>query len=288
MFVNESIEVVIKGSTVKIHAISTGMVSVKTRFRESSKKGMMAMADFLFDKTFTEWLPIWVWVIDHPEGIFIIDTGINANIKNSGYFKKSGMFANWFNKKMFKFSIDKEQEIDKQLLKIGIHPDNVKAVILTHLHLDHIDGLRYFPKTKIMVSKQEWENPFGDIPKLYPGWFNPILFELDGKYQNFGNALYLTDSRDLIAIHTPGHTYGSISVVLKTDDYDFAFIGDVCYHQDQLIFNRFSGINVSYPDAQDTYNKFKELSKTNKLVFLPSHDKEAGTRLNKLITLSVN
>jgi N-acyl homoserine lactone hydrolase len=67
MFANVSAEVKIKGTRVKIHAISTGTVSVKTKFRESSKKGLLAKLDFIFDKTFTEWLPIWVWVIEHPD-----------------------------------------------------------------------------------------------------------------------------------------------------------------------------------------------------------------------------
>ena len=216
MFANNSVEVSIKGARVKIHAISTGMVSVKTRFRESSKKGMLAKLDFIFDKKFTEWMPIWVWVIEHPEGIYLVDTGSNANVNNSDYFKSSGFFASWFNHKMFKFSIDRDQEIDKQLLKIGISPNEVKAVILTHLHLDHTDGLRHFPKARIFVNKLEWEEPFGDLPKLYPEWFKPELIDLDEKYQNFDHAFYLTDAKDLIAIYTPGHTHGSISVVLKS------------------------------------------------------------------------
>jgi N-acyl homoserine lactone hydrolase len=287
MITNECIEVRIKGAKVKVHAISTGMVSVKTRFRESSKKGLLAKLDFIFDKTFTEWLPIWVWVIEHSEGIYIIDTGVSANINNSNYFKSSGIFANWLNKKMFKFSIDREQEIDKQLLKIGIHPNGVKAVILTHLHLDHIDGLRHFPKAKIIINKLEWEKPFGDLPKLYPKWFKPVLIELNKKYQNIDSAYYITDSKDLIAIHTPGHTHGNISVILKTDDYDFAFAGDVCYHQDQLITNSYSGININFLSAKDTYNKIKSLSKISKLIFLPSHDKEAAIRLREFVPLTM-
>jgi N-acyl homoserine lactone hydrolase len=189
---------------------------------------------------------------------------------------------------MFKFSIDREQEIDKQLLKIGINPNHVKAVVLTHLHLDHVDGLRHFPKAKVIVNKQEWKNPFGDLPKLYPEWFKPELIELDEKYQNFDHAFYLTDFKDLIAIHNPVHTLGSISVVLKTDDFDFAFAGDICYHQDQLINNSYAGINTGDIAARDTYSKFKTLAKTSKLVFLPSHDKEAGKHLKNLVTLSVS
>jgi N-acyl homoserine lactone hydrolase len=287
MFANEWVEVRIKDTTIKVHAISTGMVSVKTRFRESDKKGLLAKLDFIFDKKFTEWLPIWVWVIEHPEGIFIIDTGVTESVNNDSYFKSSGFLTNWFNKKMFRFSIDREQVIDKQLLKTGINPNDVKAVILTHLHLDHVDGLRYFPKAKIIVNKLEWEKPSGNLPELYPDWIKPELIKFNENYQNFDSAFYITDSRDLIAIHTPGHTHGSISVVLKTNDCDLAFTGDVCYYQDQLNTSSYSGVNMSSSFASDTYNRFKVLSKARKLIFLPSHDRDAGYRLNKLIALSV-
>ncbi len=50
-------------------------------------------------------MPIWVWVIEHPEGIFVIDTGENTKIQTPGYFKSSGVFANWFNRAMFKFKM---------------------------------------------------------------------------------------------------------------------------------------------------------------------------------------
>jgi glyoxylase-like metal-dependent hydrolase (beta-lactamase superfamily II) len=63
------------------------------------------------------------------------------------------VFANWLNRAMFRFQISREQEIDKQLLKLNIKPKDVKAVFLTHLHLDHIDGLKHFPETKIVVNK---------------------------------------------------------------------------------------------------------------------------------------
>ena len=184
-------------------------------------------------------MPIWVWVIEHTDGAYIVDTGANPTVNNSVYFKSSGMFSNWFNNKMFRFSFDKEQGNDMQLFKIGIYPSDTKAVVLTHLHLDHIDGVGHFPEAKIMVSKLEWESPYGAFPKLYPKWLKPELFELNEKYQNFDNAFYLTHSKDLVAIHTPGHTPGSNSMVLKTDDFDIVFAGDICYHQDQLIGNMY-------------------------------------------------
>src|SRR5215212_7828624 len=119
MFQSQSINVTTNGKEAKVHLFSTGVVSVKTKFREARYKGMMAMADFVRDRNFTEWMPIWVMVIEHPEGIFVIDTGENANVNDPGYFRSSGMFANWFDTTQFKFKVDKSEEVGLQLQQLN-------------------------------------------------------------------------------------------------------------------------------------------------------------------------
>src|SRR5436190_11563729 len=107
MFDRQTVQLTISGKPVKVHLVSTGAVSVKTKFRDATKTGMLAMLDFILDKKFTEWMPIWVMIIEHPEGVFVIDTGENANVNDPGYFKSSGFFANWFDTTQFKFIVNK-------------------------------------------------------------------------------------------------------------------------------------------------------------------------------------
>ena len=282
MFNRQTVQLTIQGQPVKIHLVSTGGVTVKTKFREAKRTGLLAMIDFIFDKKFTEWMPIWVLIIEHPEGIFVIDTGENANVNDPGYFKSSGMFANWFDTTQFKFEVKVEEEIGSQLNDLDIPIEKIKAVILTHLHLDHIDGLKYFPSTPVIVNKKEWEKPFGDLPKLYPSWFKPQLVELNQKYDVFESVYYLTKAKDLLLIETPGHTYHHCSLLLKTDQGSIFFAADVCYTQYQIIEEKYSGSNASHKLAKDTYDKIKQFAKKSKLVFLPSHDADASHRLKEL------
>ena len=282
MFDRQSVQLTISGNPVKIHIVSTGAVSVKTKFREATKTGLLAMVDFILDKNFTEWMPIWVLIVEHPEGIFVIDTGENANVNDPGYFKSSGLFANWFDTTQFKFKVESNEEIGPQLGQLNIPIEKITAVVLTHLHLDHIDGLKYFPSTPIIVNRKEWERPFGDLPKLYPSWFKPKLADLDEQYDVFEHVHYLTAAKDLLLIETPGHTYHHCSVLLKTDECLFFFAADICYTQDQIIDERYSGTNASHRLAKDTYDKVKRFSKNKKLLFIPSHDAGASGRLKEL------
>jgi len=281
MFRKQTIPVSVKGINAKVHLVSTGAVSVKTRFRDARFKGLPAMIDFMLDRKFTEWMPIRVMIIEHPEGIFIIDTGENARVNDKGYFKSSGFFENWFNTTQFKFVVNANEEIGPQLQQLNIDIKKVKAVVLTHLHLDHIDGLHYFPSTEILVNKYEWEKPFGDLPKLYPSWFKPTLVDLDESLDIFEHTKSLTAAKDIFLIQTPGHTYGHCSVLFKTDDFDIFFGADVCYSQHQLLENKYSGANCSHQLAEDTYKKVIAFIKSRKTIFIPSHDADAPTRLRE-------
>ncbi len=266
---------------VKIHLVSTGFVAVKTKFRENKYSGLLALPSILLDKNFTEWLPIFIMIIEHPEGIFIIDSGEIAEVNNEDYFKSSGFFANWFDKSQFKFSVSRKDEIDEQLRIRNIPANKIKAIILTHLHFDHTDGVKYFPNTTVLVNKAEWEKPYGDLPNLYPSWFNPRLVPLTEQYHVFDRAQYLTETRDIILVETPGHTYHHCSVIIKTDECSVFFAGDICYSQQQILQNKFAGNNASNKLAKATYKRVKAFARKHHVVFIPSHEPMAVQRLNK-------
>jgi glyoxylase-like metal-dependent hydrolase (beta-lactamase superfamily II) len=267
--------------------MSTGGVIVKTKFRQAVKTGLLAKLDFIFDRKFTEWLPIWVLVVEHPEGIFVIDTGENSRISDPDYFKRFGRMANWFNTSQYKFKVQRDEEIDQQLLSRSINPNQVSKVILTHLHLDHVDGLSHFPGVPIIVNKDEWDKPYGDLPGLYPPWFSPQLVKLEESVATFERAYPVTQARDIWLIETPGHTWHHCSVLIKADPCDIIFGADVCYDQDQLITLRYSGANASHRQSVKTYKALREYCRQNPSVYLPSHDLAAGQRLLNLQAVSI-
>jgi N-acyl homoserine lactone hydrolase len=62
---------------VNIHAVQTGTVDIKTAHRVRKPGGLIRV---FTDSSWTEWLPIYAWVIDHPEGIIVVDTGETSKI----------------------------------------------------------------------------------------------------------------------------------------------------------------------------------------------------------------
>lgn len=280
---NVTTVVKVKGKEVKIHALCTGTVAVKTAFRTKKGFGELAKINILLDHHYTDYLPIWVWVIEHPEGLIVIDTGENAEIKNlDKYLAKESGFLRYQFKHACKFNIDPKDELNYQFDKVNLKLDDVKLVALTHLHLDHTDGLKFFPKQEIIVGDFEFNHPNNNMPSTFPSWFKPN--KVNYHYQQnridiFNQAYPITAAEDLLYIPTPGHTHGHSSIVFKTDDFDVIFAGDTSYNQEQVIKGELAGVNADYKKSKQTYKSLLDYAANHKTIYLPTHDENSGQRL---------
>lgn len=271
-----------------LHGFTTGKVKVKSKFRTAKGNVITSKINFLLDKQWTEYMPIMVWVIDHPEGTFVIDTGENKHVTDQNYFKKEGAILNYINTKSFIFDVKENEEVGPQLKKLGICENNIKSVVLTHLHLDHFDGLKYFKNSDIMVNKLEWDKPSFALPSLYPGWFEPQTVDLKStKDHYFNNSFDLVKSGEIKMVHTPGHTLGHCSVLIKSCEIHYFLSGDATYNQLQLEKNINAGGHQSFSHSMRTFQKIKGYASKQKLVYLPSHDSESLDRLKNDIHLNL-
>ena len=273
----------LNGKDVKVYAIQTGLISVKTNFMTKKGSGIISKLNIFLGHQHTDYLPIWVWLIDHPEGVIIIDTGDIEEADHKSFYKNESI-GDKFNLMAManKRKISKEDELNNQLLKINIKPEQVSKVVLTHLHGDHTDGIKFFPNNEIIVNELEHKHPYGNLPTTYPNWFKPTLINYEkNRVQYFDIAYPITKSEDLLLVPTPGHTHYHSSVLFKTDNEHILFAGDTSYNQGQLQNNKFAGANVDYKKSQDTYTIIKQYASKYPTIYLPSHDINSGNRLLK-------
>jgi glyoxylase-like metal-dependent hydrolase (beta-lactamase superfamily II) len=266
---------------VKVHAVQTGLISVKENFLNQKGQGFLSKLNIVFGNTYADFMPIWAWVIEHPEGIIVIDTG---DIKESCYrdFFKHETIGSRLSLKATsnKRNISKQDELDTQLMRLGIGPEQVSKVVLTHLHGDHTDGLKFFPENEIIVNEAEYRKPYSNLPTTYPKWFNPTLVSLLKDRIDFFDIAYpVTKSEDVLLISTQGHTYHHCSVLLKTDNGHILFAGDVSYKHQQLLDNKFAGANIDFVQSQKTYNTILRYAEKYPVIYLPSHDENSANRL---------
>jgi glyoxylase-like metal-dependent hydrolase (beta-lactamase superfamily II) len=268
---------------MKIHAIQTGTVAVKTSQRDGSRgNGYFRLANTLADRNWTEPLPIYTWVIEHPEGVIVIDTGDTARTSEPGYFPWWHPYYQ-FGVKLY---VQPDQEIGPKLRAIGIPPEEVRWLILTHLHTDHAGGLHHFPNTEILVSRKEyglasgWLGKMnGYLPHRWPDWFDPRLVDYQPDDGIFPESFTLTQAEDVLIVPTPGHTDGHQSVILHDDERTVFFAGDASYSKKNLQNQVIDGVSLDTEKAAQTLKNVLDFVESYQAVFLPSHDPESAKRL---------
>lgn len=90
--------------------------------------------------------------------------------------------------------------------KLGLDPDQIKLVVLTHFHNDHTGGMPYFRAkgVRMMASEVDW-GPLGGVP-------NPESVIHDGQVVEFGTTA-------ITFVLIPGHTPGTIAAVFPVFDH---------------------------------------------------------------------
>jgi hydroxyacylglutathione hydrolase len=130
------------------------------------------------------------------------------------------------------------------LAKHNIDPERIKLLILTHSHFDHCgsaSAIRNFTGAKIAIHKSEKECVETDrvqIPKgvNFKGRITqPLVFSFKIPFPKFTPDILLDDNPYSLSefgidgeiIHTPGHTIGSVSIVLSSGE---AFVGCMAHN----------------------------------------------------------
>ena len=277
---------------MKIHALVTGKVRVTESWREGRGAGPMRLVHTLTDRHFTDWLPIYSWVVEHPEGLMVIDTGIPTNANAPVYFPPYYPLV----RRAAPFDIQPEQEIGPQMRRLGLSTNDVRWVVLTHLHQDHAGGMQYFPQAEFIISRTEWQAAQGIAGQLagylnwrWPDWLKPTQVDFDrAPYGPFPSSVTLTQAGDVRLLPTPGHSAGHLSAVVQEEAQAIFIAGDASYSQALLLADSVDGVGVDPQAERRSHAQIMAYAAQQPLVYLPSHDPDAARRLAEREVLIVN
>jgi N-acyl homoserine lactone hydrolase len=268
---------------VRIHAIRTGSLVVRAQQLSGQGRGPLRGARTLMDRNWTDSMPIYAWLIEHPEGLIVVDTGESARVNEPGYLPRWHPYF----RRGVRESVQPGDEIGPQLTALGFSPEDVRWVVLTHLHNDHADGLAHFPHSEILVCRPEFENAKGFagqvrgfLPQQWPEWFSPHLYDLDERpFGPFERSRPLSDAGDVTIVATHGHTKGHVSVVVEENGHSVFLAGDTSYSEALMLDGAVDGVTPDVRTAGETLDRIREFTRQRPVVYLPSHDPEAAQRL---------
>jgi N-acyl homoserine lactone hydrolase len=270
---------------MKIHAIQTGTVALTVNWREGVGRGRWRLVRTLLDRRWTSPLPIYAFVIEHPEGVIVVDTGESARVSEPGYFPRWQPF--------FRFAVRErvrpDQEIGAQLTRLGIPASDIRCVVLTHLHTDHAGGLHDFPSQEILVTRSELEYASGLLGRLrgypnknWPAWFSPTVIELEPiPFGPFPASMTLTKAGDVTLVPVPGHSPGQLAVVVDEGDHSVFLAADSSYTEDLLLRGVADGVGPDDEAQRLTHERIRTYAAETPAVYLPTHDPETAVRLSE-------
>jgi glyoxylase-like metal-dependent hydrolase (beta-lactamase superfamily II) len=185
----------------------------------------------------------WAWhvhsfLIRHPDGLVVIDTGI-GHLGRSPY--------------------EVEGRLEEELRAAGAAADDVAHVVLTHLHADHSggaclpDGTPRFPDARYHVHPEDWSF-FREhrTPDDFTGRFSMAALEelgmldLDTSDREVLREVYLR--------HAPGHTPGHRVVQLDDGNDTLVLVGDLLHVPPQ----------ITYPSSPSNHDEDPELAATQR------------------------
>ena len=220
-------------------------------------------------------IPVSMWIVDSPKGLVVFDTGNNGAISDGNC--KSYWAAG--NCDFLKPSQTRADVIDAQLKKLGYSVDQVKVVVTSHTHLDHVGNIAMFPKALHVLQKKE----------LYQGWWpekfqgravngsfvlNDIASAREYNYMELAGDYDLFGDGSVMILSTPGHTLGHQSMKVKLASGKTMIITQDAVWMQENLDGYPAGLNYSVKDYTDSVNRLKFMRDLEGADIYMAHDQD--------------
>lgn len=155
--------------------------------------------------------------------------------------------------------------LKKRLEEFNLTPDDIDLVINSHCHYDHVEANYMFRGKPLIIHEKELEY----TDKLYwPEWREAFLGIMDIKSVKGDHRI----TENVRVIETVGHTPGSITTLVETDEGLVALVGDAVIVKEDLLELRPPSVVTKNIEAEVAVNSLKKIRSLNPVLVVPGHD----------------
>jgi glyoxylase-like metal-dependent hydrolase (beta-lactamase superfamily II) len=160
-----------------------------------------------------------------------------------------------------------------QLAQLGVKPEQVTYVGISHYHNDHTGQVGSLPKATLLIGKGDWE--VVTAPKTAAGVSSPFASWIGGE----GKVEQLPGDRDVfkdgtvVLLYTPGHTPGHHSILVKLAQMGPVLItGDLAHFHENYDRNGVPSFNTDRAQTIASLERFKKIAANLKATVIIQHD----------------
>jgi N-acyl homoserine lactone hydrolase len=236
----------------KLFAFTCGHLTIPTAFMLAGREGATRV-------------PITSYLIDHPRGRVLFDSGLHVDTLHSPAEHIGDVLAAFH-----QFDYGTGEDIAARLTSIDVDPASITHVINSHLHFDHCGGNALLPNATVVVQRPELDaaKGGGEVKGYVTADFDtgqPWQL-INGEHDFFGDG-------SVVLIPTYGHTPGHQSVRVRTENKEFVLCGDACYLKEALDTMTLPGIIADSDGVTRAFQLFRDLQSEGATIMY-GHDLE--------------
>lgn len=211
------------------------------------------------------------YLIEHEEGRLLWDSGLPIEFAGGDIVdRRPGTWLRY------------DVSILDQLAAMGLTPQDIDYLALSHFHFDHAGGANEFAESTLLVQQTEYEAAFqradeisGYDPSLFGALEDSERVLLDGDYDVFSDGT-------VRIIATPGHTPGhQVLLVDLAETGPVMLSGDLYHFEESRAWRRVPTFNVDAEQTLESMDKVDLVLEETAATLWIEHNLELANRLRK-------
>ncbi len=193
---------------------------------------------------------------------YLIKHGEDYMVWDTGFGKGAGATA-------------PKESIVELIAKLGVKPESVKYVGISHYHGDHVGQVDLFPKSTLLIGKGDWDvlaDPAKKSPLVNSATFTPWISG-GGKVEPVPGDKDVFGDGTVVMLNTPGHTPGHHSLLVNLAQKGPVLLsGDLAHFQENYDASGVPTFNTDRAETLASLDRFKKIAANLKATVVIQHD----------------